>query len=462
MLKCSDFPKFLIWLCFLITSFCGGCQQASEQVTTPQVSRNESGATPPVTAPSEDRQQATSAESPVVLRNPAVPLLVEEQAQALPIWREYKDVQPTLVVFSAKPPRPVPDGLKDEVAKVLTSGAEMEIVRRTARPVADRLLGADMGVSAAIAQGWLSRVVWVVPLGEGEIMRPLDDFKYMLRERVPGWDKAIDSFWDSGAGSFTGELSGVRIEVVPVQLLPSIDGPLLLHIDAGYFAALYRNEVKTPLFEMMRERLKHVAERGYNPLAVTVSRDTQSYEIPLSLRFMAKSLAEVLADPQKLQEPSDRMKLRREIEYLDNFFQPQTIAEKAQELMRLDPRDGDAVYAYYLALRQAKQLDRALEVLNQVLLLDPGYADTFVELVQHAAQKGQLEAALAMLEHAQTAQPDNPMIGLRKAEVLVEMGRSAEATPILKELAQLPWSEVYYPRVRQDIAGLLQKVRNLN
>lgn len=439
--------------------FAGGCRQEVQDSSKPEASIGNKATGHPELSSEHVDLKASVQKKPVLLHDSVLPLLVEAQAQALPIWREYREEKPVLMVFSSKVVRPVPDQLRDEVDRLLSAGRGLEIVRRTARPVADRLLDADMGVAAAISQGWFSRVVWVVPLGEGEVMRPLIDFKAMLRERASGWGDSIDSFWELEEGGFSGELDGVPIDVLPAQLSPNIDGPLLVHFDAGYFGAMYRNEVKTPLLELMQGALGHVAGRGYAPLAVTVSRDTQNYELPLTLRFLAKSIAEVLAEPERLHESSERMQLRSEIQYLERFFQPQTIAEKAQALIRTDPGDADAFYAYYLALRQAKQLDRALAVLEQVLALDPGYADTYIELVNHAAQKSQWEAALAMIERAQTALSDNPLVTLREAQLLVEMGRGEEAVAIIDELSQLPWSEVYYPRIRGDMTGLLQKVR---
>jgi len=69
-------------------------------------------------------------------------------------------------------------------------------------------------------------------------------------------------------------------------------------------------------------------------------------------------------------------------------------------------------------------------------------------------EKKQYQAAVAMIDSAIKALPDHPLIKLRKAQILMEMGNKKEASPLVEVLEKLPWSDFYYPSIRQALAKL--------
>ncbi|MDF1581492.1 MAG: tetratricopeptide repeat protein [Desulfuromonadales bacterium] len=384
--------------------------------------------------------------------------MVEEQARALPLWRTFAAQKPTLLLLSTKRLRSLPAVLRQDVVRLLSQSGvdDQELLRRTAQPVADQLIAADLGVAVAMEEGWFSKVIWLVPLADGEELLPLEAFKQGLRSPPSGWRDDVDTFTATGVGTYAGVLADVPVEVASMAQLPTIRGPVLAHIDTGFFAALYRNEVKTPLYSLLSEQLSRLVANDVKLLGVSVSRDNQSFEVPLSLRSIGDDIAALLTYPERRRKPTKAMQLHAEIRYLDNFYQPDTIEKKARALLQFDPQDADHHYALYRALRQSRQLDRGLAALEKAIALDPVYANEYVELVNHALQQQQYPAALAMLDSAIRALPNNPLIRLRKAQVLTEMGRGGEAIALLRELQKLPWSEFYYPRIREDIEVLLK------
>lgn len=432
---------------------------------------------PPVTSPSSvatPKTQGTSSAPPavpdatstkfsapaaVLLKDSVKATLVEEQANALLLWRQYTRQKPVLLLFSAKVLAPLPETLQTDVDRLLQQGDDRELARRVAQPVPDQLLAADLGVAAAMRQGYFSRVIWVVPLEEGMELLPLADFKGGLRQRAAGWGDDIDSFSATANGTYSGVLRGVPVEVVSIDRLPIIKEPLLAHVDAGFFAAMYRNEVKTPLYPLLIEQLGKVAARGYQALGITVSRDSTSFDVPLVLRSLGADVVSILTSPELLVKPSAAMKLRSEIRYLDSFFQPVVIIEKAKALQKLMPQDADSFYVQYRAQRQLHQQDKGIAALEKAVTIDPVYALEYFELVNLALKDGQQDKARAMLDKAILALPEQALIKLRKAQLLIEMGKGKKALLLLNELKQLPWSEFYYPNIRQDIDGLLAQAR---
>lgn len=419
------------------------------------VPANSSSMVPTASVASEARQDGY----PVLFQDQIVPTRFEEQTSALSLWKKHANRKPVLLLLSSKVIRPLPKTLQEEADRLLSSANEAEMNRRVAQPASDLLLAADLGLPAAMRQGWFSKVIWVVPVQKESQLLPLDDFKSMLQEQVSGWDMDIQSFAVNENGVYAGTLGGTPVEVVSIDRLPEIREPFLLHMDAGFFSAIYNNEVKTPLYPMLASHLNQIAEKKYHVLGVSISHDNQSLEVPLAQRFLANDLASLVADPEKLTAATSTMKTRGEIRYLDSFFQPETIEQKARELIQLDSQDADNHYVLYRALRQSRQLDQALIALEQAIARDPVYANEYIELVNHALQKQQYQAALAMLDSALQAQPVNPLIRLRKAQVLVTMGRGGEAMQMLEGLQKLPWSEFYYPRIHQEIKELLKKAK---
>lgn len=459
---CSRFLWTLALLLIVPLVFCA-CQRQEETAPAIQTATKTHQKTLQETASplTETSAGAVSQyeEQAVLFKKSIKAFLVEEQANVLGVWRANADQKPILLLFSQKIIRPLPEVVHDKVDQILSKAPADVLVEHVARPVADPLLLADLGVSAALRQGWFSKVVWVVPVEKGAVLLPLEDFKNGLRDRASSWGEEIDSFKEVEKGKYSGMLSGVPVEVVTIDSLPKIKAPLLVHIDTGFFSSIYRNEIKTPVYDLILGQFKKVSECSYLPLAVSVSRDTMSYEVPLSLRFLGGDIAAIVERPGRMMQPTQAMRLRGEMMYLDNFYQPEMIQEKARELIGLGERDAHAHYSLYRAQRQGHQPEQGLASLERAIALDPVYADEYIELINNAVAAQQPEAALALVDSAVRALPDNPLVKFRKAQLLVAMERGKGALTILSELKQLPWSEHYYPRIKADIDELLLKAQ---
>ena len=400
----------------------------------------------------------TSAPAAVtLLKEPITSLLMEEQAEALPVWRNFAAQKPTLLLFSGRVLQPLPGDLGVEVDHLLQQGDDQELVRRMARPVSDQLLSPGLGVAAAMAQGYFSRVIWVIPVGKGMEILSLDDFRKGLRQQAPGWSRDIYSFEKTVNGAYSGMLGGVSVDVVAIDRLPIVKEPLLVHIDAGFFYGIYLDELKTPLYPLLTDHFKKVADRGYQALGVTIARANLSFDVPLRMRFLGDDIAAIIASPELLDEPTKAMQLRGEMDYRESFFQPKAIIEKAQALQKIAARDADSFYRLYRAQLQMNQPGQGLSALGQAVSLDPLYALEYFELVNQKVRHGEQDAALVLLDKSIQALPEHALIGVRKAQLLVEMERGEEAVPLLRELEALPWSEYYYPDMHQEIEALLRK-----
>lgn len=379
--------------------------------------------------------------------------LVEEQTEALPLWREFRYDRPTLLVFSAKTINAIPETVAAEVARTLATATDAEIVRRTARPSAETLLAADMGITAALRAGYFSRVIWVAPTDETAGLS-FASFMTQFRAAAGGWGRQLDSFQPAGK-NISGELEGVPIDIVTLDSLPAVTGPTIVHIDSGFFKGYYRNEIKTPFYLTVVGLLKKVAAKGYKTVAVSVSQDNLMGEISIATRFLGRDLAMIIADPTILEKPVRRLLVRGDLLYLNNFFKLDLQHEKARELVALDKSDAGAQYALYEVLRGMKQDQEAFAALARAVQLDPVYLIEYLLLAEGAVEGKQPEAGLAFINKAVRAAPQNPFLRLRKVDLLLTLKRGAEALPLLEELKREPWSSTYYPNMSEEIDGLI-------
>ncbi len=388
-----------------------------------------------------------------LFHTPITAKLFESTSDVLPEWRIYGDVKPTLLLFSNKTLAPVPREFQDDVSTLLNSADPEEIRRRTARPFApDTLLQVNMSVAAAMHEKYFSRVVWVVPVANDRELT-LESFQLQLRERAEFWGEYIDTF-SLKDGRITGQLDGVPVDVVKVDQLPELDGPVLMHFETGYIQPLYRDEIKTPVFSLLRQVCKAVAEKQYAAWMVSVSRDTLSDGLSLESRFVADEIARFLALPENLDKITEEEVLRRDALSLVNFFKYEDVFKSYHELANLRPDDASAWYGQYKALRDLRQPDNALTALERAVSLDPVYAYEYQDLSDLALQAKREDKALEMLDKVIAANPQDPFLRFHKARLLLSLGRNEEAEPILQELASLPWSTFYYPEIKTEIERL--------
>lgn len=389
-----------------------------------------------------------------VLKASIRPQVVETTGDALPLWRSYRGNRPTLLLFSNKPLLPIPSQIRADADRLL-AGNDTELIRRTARPVADQLLHPFMAVGAALQNGYFERVIWVVPVtADRKLVR--DVLIRQMEERSPEWGRDLQSFVAQD-NRLSGTLANIPVDIVTIDHLPPITAPLLVHIDSGYFQPFYKGEIKTPLYDLLRSQLRLLAAQNYQGGVVTVSRDNQFENLPLATRFISTEIASFFIDPKKLEESNPLEALRTEALFLENFMQSEKIVTNYQQLQQASPNDASVHFGAYLALRRVRKGQEALAALQQAVLLDPGYAYEYLELAGTALQKNLPGNALEMLALAAAAQPDDPLVVLQQAELLLFAGKKAEAVVLLQKLAALPWSDVTYPQMRQRIKGMLEK-----
>lgn len=397
----------------------------------------------------------SSLSAPPFLSEPMGTTVIETTNEALPIWRKYAKHKPVLAILANTPYLlPIPGSRWDEAAELLKSADDNSLRDHTSFYDTDPVILPDMSLSAALDAGWFSAIVWIFPSAAAPDKLDLATFRKQLTDARLATEREADGFI-LDQGTFKGKVHGIPLTAAPSSGLVSVDQPLLLHIDVDYFKPLYKGEIKTPLYPLMVETLNSIKNKGWKAAAATVSLSNLGSGLSLRTRFLGKDLAEILRNPQVLNEPIPmQWEQRANALYLENFMQKGNIRELYQKMEQDDPADPSVKYALYHVARQFNEGDEALEYLRQAVQIDPVYALEYPILADLAMEKQKPERAVDMLKLARAARPDDPFILMQLARTCINAGQPQEAKALRDELNQLDWSMTYYPHLAESVEGL--------
>jgi Tetratricopeptide repeat len=432
--------RLIVFLVLSVLVFCG-CEKQQEP-------------SPPMSAPAATGAKVaqTSTSGAPILTAAIDPVVTELPTEALSTWRRHAAASPELVLFSLHPfLEAIPEPVKIEALAMVQRGDAAEIRAHGSFFRENPLLLPTQALRAALEAGWFSQVTWVVPSPVKVENLSLETFRAQVVEG--GFLTAEEGTrLTLTGGIYSGEVQGVPFRAVHPATLPAIDGPVVVHLDLGYFSGLYQDEVKTPLYDLLHELATSLQQTGWRVPAVTLSYSTVEGVFSLDSRFLLTNFAEILRKPEMLNNNLPELwRLRAEALYGADMFQPQKMKEMHQQAAALAPQDATAQYDLYKILFENREIGPALETLDRVVAMDPGYAAAYLELAQIARTDKNPAAALGLLEKAAKAFPENPFINLHRAEILLESGEKKAALELLEPLSRLHWSGHYHG----DTPGLI-------
>lgn len=385
---------------------------------------------------------------------------VELATEALVVWRKHAGSKPSLLLLSDQPMlHPVPDVLREEATRFISTASPEEIVRRTHPAGPDLLMLPGMTIDGALRAGWFARFFWALPLRDADQELFLDPFRNKLIERGFLNDEEGESLTLVDR-RYAGQIRGVPFVAAPFAHLPDIAGPVIVHIDLSYFQKLYKNEVATPLLKTTLGALDSLRQRKIPVLAVTLSMGNLEGRIGLDVRFLGEVIRALVETPQIFDGPLPITWRRQgDILYLRDFFQKDEIREVALAMERDEPRSAAVKFSLYRSAVEFRDGVAALAYLGQAAALDRVYALEYLDLAELAAERGRPDEAVRMLKLARSAMPSNPEIRLRQAQLAAQLGKTGEAARLAEELSALPWSPVYFPEMKAELTAFAHSLR---
>ena len=370
----------------------------------------------------------------------AVPAsIIEMPSDALPVWRLYREYRPTLVILSSDPMlMTVAPQVREEVTALVKHGKPEEFLKWGRTQTVNPLLLPEQTLTAALQSNFFGGIVWVLPPPTKDQEISPDDFRKKLMDHgILTKNEAANLSFANGI--YTGTLQGLPFQATATGPLPQISGPVIVHLDFNFFTFQYRNEVTTPLFSLLHGTLVALRQTGWQTLNITLAATTEEGAFPLELRFIKNLLAEIFAQPERLDQPlPEAWELRKEALHTETFFQPETILDHYLRIEKLRPKDASVKYDIYRSLIMLKEREDAMVYLDEAIKLDKGYAREYINLATRAIDKQYFADALVYLKKARGLLPDNPFVTMETTNIMLRLGMNKEAgikvAPLVKGL----------------------------
>jgi len=440
----------LMFFCLL-----AGCQNQQNEQNAPS---NEPS---PDSAQLESTATQTPAQPPAapkaLFNEPIQPVKVELPSQALPYWRNAAGgSRPTLILMSIHPfLQPLNDSQRTDVAKLVATGTSDDFLDRGSLNRADPTLISTQALSAALEGNLFSRIIWVFPSTTEPDKLNLETFRKQMTEAgFLSDDEGANLELDNGV--FTGTVHGTPFLAIHPRALTSIDEPVILHLDLGYFKGLYKNEIKTPLYPTLQQTTADLQALNLKVRAVTLSYSTEERELSLDTRFLINRFAEILERPEMIdQDLPHAWNLHSEALYTINFFLESKVSELYDRAVQAAPDDAAVLYGLSQRVLRDGNLDEALKLIERAVASDNGYALEYLNLADRALEAGDFKTALQLTEKGRPHFPRTPFIDIQRAQILLDLGRLDEAHALLGELKKLSWSKQVHPQIMQHLDELL-------
>jgi tetratricopeptide (TPR) repeat protein len=447
-------PQIIILLgitCLLLQG-CDHREGSTEAANTHRVDKAES-----ISKDMAESKTAPLPEPKLLLHEPVPISIYEVPSQALIQWYGVRKVQPALLIYANNPMLQTSPFFRIKDLLQPLADANPEPLRYS---ITNPAVMPGMTLHAALETGLFSAVYWIMPTKADLKDLSVEAFRkqLMLTNALSVEEAQTLTLRD---GVFSGTVRGVPFHAVHPDVAFTISGPTVFHFDLGYLAALYKGEIKTQVFAMIYETLKHLRDRNIETVSASFSYSQETREVALGSRFIAPVFKKLFEQPQLLDEqPPEAWRQRAEALYLPNMFLVSGGLKIYLQMAKNNPEDPSLHYALFELSRASQSTHKAaLFHLAEAVKRDPVYALEYLALVPLALKEERQDEALRMLRLAHEALPDNPFITLELARALIAEDQRDPAVPLLQSLLDETWSETFYSMMPGMLEQLLAEAR---
>ena len=442
--------RWIFLLCFLFLQTACDVSDDRNRPDVPVLNPNGQFSTSDEIAPAYDVVLTAT----TLLDEPTPVYRFETTAEALSVWRRAAE-RPTLLLLSNNPHlQPTPEELREQATFLINNANVAELAMATTDRNSDPLLLPGMAVDAALRNDLFQELIWVIPLRDPSQELSLEKFTDQLAKSGLANEREVATL-ALAEGTFQGTLRDTAFTAAALPSLQDPTQPVIVHIDLSYFQPLYKNEIASPLLDIVFNTLAALKKMHLQTLAVTFSYGHLDSQISLDVRFLGDIVAYLIEDPARLDQSIPiNWQRQRDALYLSNFFQKEKVTElyKAQE--QDAPNEAWVKFNLYRSAAEHKEGRQALDYLTEAVSFDYLYALEYQELSKRAYEKGRPDEAFRMLNLSSEAFPHDPFIKLQMIQLAQEVGDKEAALHLLKQLRILQWSEFYFPQMPQYLVDL--------
>ncbi|PLY00109.1 MAG: hypothetical protein C0623_07960 [Desulfuromonas sp.] len=404
--------------------------------------------------------QLTVPQAKSIFNEPMPAHTFELPSAALQVWRHTRSVKPALVLLSIHPfLDPIATERKNDITDLIRTGDADIFRRRGSYYRVNPALVPTQALSAAINNELFSELIWVTPTRAG-----IDEISLeVLRDQLVNAGFLSEAEGESlfyADGVTSGTVRGLPFRAVHPDAMPELDKPIVLHIDTGYFKGLFKNEVATPLYDILHQTVQRIMQNEWQVYATTLSWSTEELMFSLDVRFIITALAKMIEDPNLLQNMPQGWKLHADAMYMGNMYMESKAQDLIAEAAIAAPDDPTIVYALSRIRFQQGRADEAFTLLDKAMQLDHGYAAAYLQLADTNIKNGHLKKALELLRKAIKAYPENPFLKIREADILIRMKQTDQAITAINGLQLLPWSPYFHGNAAANLNDMAEYARN--
>jgi hypothetical protein len=435
--------RHITLLCIIFSLFSAGCEQREDPAESTQA---------------ESRSSTIPPKTTMLLQHQVELKRYEVPSQALQQWYKLRAQRPALLLYSNDP---FLIWTRDAIQKNLVERLKDRDLASLRFDTSSPAILPRMTVHAALELGLFSAVYWVMPLNAEVSALSVETFRsQMMQNGVLDIDEARTLTLRDGV--FSGTVRGIPFHALHPSANFAISGPTVVHFDLSFLAPLYKGEIKTPIYPLIYQTLKHLRDQKIEAIAATFSYSQISGEVALGSRFIGAVTEQLFKQPGMLDERLPEMwKQSATALYLPELFSAGEAYKILLQQMQAHPDDPSIHYALYQASRNVKSArNLALVHLAEAVKYDPVYALEYLALAPLAREKDRPDEALRLMQLAHDAAPNNPFITLELAKALIINGQNDNAVPLLMQLLTLKWSPAFYSDMPDFLQQLLSETKS--
>lgn len=361
--------------------------------------------------------------------------VVENHADALPHWVQRGFKGAVLLHIDLHDDLRVVEDDKLAALKSLRDRGDVASLKQAGRGGEDALFDEGNFLRAAAALGIVREIVWVTPF---TFLRTADGLGW-LRGHLAKADfsaRDIETFRPH-EGCFRGAVGALPLTICAQERLPKLGEPVLVSLDADFFAHAARYRDVTLLTEI-KSLVTVLRDARYAVRDVVVAHSVQGGSVPVELRWVGEAIVDVLRDPSIAlqQDPPERWSALQHLSELKagGPAQQGEMLNVALSLLERQPHDPALLLFAAEAAAGHGGGEAALAYAEQACRVERGYCVGLREVGLQLLERGVVEVAARFFAAGERLLPGMSFGRIDEGILLAKAGRTAEAVVTLEKL----------------------------
>lgn len=226
-------------------------------------------------------------------------------------------------------------------------------------------------------------------------------------------------------GTVTGRIGRLSVVLCTPKGLRRPEMESVVALDTAFLAAMYRDDVKTPMVALARKLVATMRARLVTASAVVIFDASGRPDFPLDFGYLPTLLKEIVSAPESFAAaPPEKWRLLAAAETGYFFMQFQLAAPLYARFLELAPGEPSACYRLAWMAARDLEVDAALPWLARAAS-DPPYRRGYAEIAEYLFRKGRVDGAERVLRAGLAAFPKDPVIATNLAGLYLASGVAA-------------------------------------